>query len=87
MNGVHTSDVKIPHEGQRTNPYRYTAGIIRSFWAWQYLCRCPRYRVAHNQFHDEPAHEEAARWPLVRFEDPCFDGRELMEGGYRRRLS
>jgi len=72
---VQTSNVKNSSEGQHPDPYRHTAGFIRSFWAWEYLRRNPRYRVAYDQFQKEPEHSEAAGWSLVCFEDPDFDGR------------
>jgi hypothetical protein len=75
MSGVRACDVTSSREGQRPNPYRYTAGIIRSFWAWEYLRRDPHYHAAYDNFRDVPAHAEAENWSLVRFEDPNFDGR------------
>jgi hypothetical protein len=75
MSGVRKSDINISRDGQSPNPYQYTAGFIRTYWAWAYLRRNPRYRLAYSKFRDEPAHPEAADWSLVRFEDPDFDGR------------
>jgi hypothetical protein len=72
---VHTSDVSSSREGQRSNPYRHTAGFIRSFWAWEYLRRNPLYRTAFEKFGTDSVSTEAASWSLVRFEDPDFDGR------------
>ena len=72
---MRASDVNNSREGQRRNPYRFASGFIRSYWGWEYLRRNPLYRAAYEKFRMNPATAEAAKWSLVRFEDPAFDGR------------
>ena len=68
-------DMNNSREGQRRNPYRFASGFIRSCWGWEYLRRNPLYHAAYRKFHTNPATAEAAKWSLVRFEDPAFDSR------------
>jgi hypothetical protein len=56
--------------------YDWIASLSSVGWAWEFLRRCPEYRLAHERHVAEPAANPAAiqasalHWGLLRFEDP-----------------
>jgi hypothetical protein len=61
--------------------YTWMAGLPRTAWAWEFLRRNPDYRTAHDAHitvalqSNEPEHQDALPWGLLRFEDPARDVR------------
>lgn len=56
--------------------YDWMASLSSVGWAWEFLRRCPEYRLAYERHLAEPAatwmavQKSALRWGLLRFEDP-----------------
>jgi hypothetical protein len=56
--------------------YGWMASLSSIGWAWEFLRRCPEYRVAYERHGAHPianppaVQESALHWGLLRFEDP-----------------
>ncbi|MBS0471323.1 MAG: DUF2285 domain-containing protein [Proteobacteria bacterium] len=57
--------------------YDWMASLSSTGWAWEFLRRSPRYRLAYERDLAEPAAKPSALdWGLLRFEDPKLSALE-----------